>query len=294
MIFRADDWEEGYYKVLRVLDHRRTRGGKIEYEVEFAGTDRSGNPWPLWWVTEDDLTKDLVESYRAKRGQGVPSLLAQVEVSLVYEEVRRRLAAVVMTGSKSKNGFNSANRPRIHKLYLECACLRDVAVPMLELARKHGGPPLKLGHGNKGEADEWWQLIIEDLGRISAFCNFQHFIDAERCMGNVRLTGTRKHSGDMMAVGQPLVLTVKMVRPGIVSTTLEVPSVHFNGRNGQATYPLMAAGMLKRKPSRCDLVRHVRDALPERHPLRLNGWAALPADVSAVADPYSVYEPKKK
>ncbi len=28
------EWEEGMYKVRRILDHRRVRGGMIEYEVE--------------------------------------------------------------------------------------------------------------------------------------------------------------------------------------------------------------------------------------------------------------------
>lgn len=292
-LFRTPEWEEGMYKVRRILDHRQVRGGGLEYEVEWCGVDKAGNPWPLWWLRSEDITDDLVEGYQAARGQGVPTVHAQFNVSLVYEEVRRKVAQAIMTGSPTKNGFNGANRPRVHKLPLDILCLKDIALPVLEMARKHGGPPIALSRGNKGKPDEWWQLIIESLDRISAFCNFQQFVDFSRCTGNVRLTGNRKHSGDMMAVGMPLVLTVKTVRPGIVSSTLEFPTVHFNGGNGRATYPLMGTGMLKREASRRALVRHVRDALPERHPLCLNGWAALPADVSAVARAYTVYTPPR-
>jgi len=288
----ADDWDEGMYKVRRVLDHRRVRGGGTEYEVQWAGTDRHGNLWPNWWVAEDDVTHDLVEAYYEKRGCGVPMVKAEVNVTLVYEEVRRRVAQVVLKGAPTKSGaFNGSNRPRVHVLHLESMSLRDIAVPMLEVARKHGGPPLQLAHGNKGENDEWWQLTVKDLDRIAAFCNFQQFIDHVRCSGNIRLTGNRKHSGDLMAIAQPLLLTVRTVRPGIVTTTIEFPTVHFNGKTGRPTYPPMETGMLKREPSRRDLIRHVRDALPAQHPLRMNGWAALPADVAAIAVEHAMFVP---
>ena len=88
-------------------------------------------------------------------------------------------------------------------------------------------------------------------------------------MQNTRLTGTAKHSGDMLAVDQPFMLTVHALAhtPGIVNTVMEFPTVHFNGATGQPTYPPMASGMLKKVKERKKLIAHVRDLLPANHPL---------------------------
>ena len=279
------------YKLRRILDHRAKKGGGIEYEVEWADKKINGEPWPNWWLPKKALTDDLIHGYESWSSHGVPRKEITIDVSLVYEEVRRKLANVMMNGAPTAAGnFSGPNRPRVHKLPMEQLSVLDVALGVLDLARKHGGPPIQLEHGNKGEPDEWWQLIISDLDRVAAFCNFQHFLDSVCTWENVRLTGTRKHSGDMMAVGVPIVLTVKKVRPGIASTFLEFPTVHFNGRTGRPTYPHMSSGALKREVTRRRLIKHVRDLLPERHPLRESGWCALPADISALAIEYVVPE----
>ena len=41
--------------------------------------------------------------------------------------------------------------------------------------------------------------------------------------------------------------------------------------------------MLKAQSERAKLIRHVRDRLPAKHPLRQKGWCALPDGVSALA-----------
>ena len=187
-----DDFDEGMYKVRRILDHRATKGGGIEYEVEWAEPKINGEPWPNWWLPKDALTDDLIHGYHSWRSHGVPRKEITIDVSLVYEEVRRKLSNVMMNGAPTAAGrFIGPNRPRVHKLPMEQLSVLDVALGVLELARKHGGPPIQLQHGNKGQDDEWWQLIIQDLERVAAFCNFQHFLDAVRTWENVRLTGTR-------------------------------------------------------------------------------------------------------
>ena len=40
-----DTWEAGFFKVLRILDHRVLRGGTIEYEIEWDGKRLDGTPW---------------------------------------------------------------------------------------------------------------------------------------------------------------------------------------------------------------------------------------------------------
>ena len=106
----------------------------------------------------------------------------------------------------------------------------------------------------------------------------------------MRPTGTAKHSGDMLAVGQPFMLTVHALAhtPGIVNTVMEFPTVHFNGATGQPTYPPMASGMLKKVKERKKLLSHVRDLLPPDHPLRASGWCALPQQVEALATSVAV------
>ena len=37
-----DDWEEGFYRVSRILDHRKTAKGAIEYEIDWLGTRSDG------------------------------------------------------------------------------------------------------------------------------------------------------------------------------------------------------------------------------------------------------------
>ena len=36
------------------------------------------------------------------------------------------------------------------------------------------------------------------------------------------------------------------------------------------------------------MLEHVRDRLPTKHPLRVNGWASLPADVEALAAEWAI------
>ena len=283
-----DSWEEGFYSVARVLDHRTVRGGGIEYEVEWKEKKRNGEPWPTDWLSADALTPDLIAAYETKRGHGVPSKLVTIECAQIYEECRRKVADTAQQGSPTKLGFNGANRPRVHRIPLQCLVLVDIARAVLDIARRHGGPPIALNKGKEGEADAWWQLQITDISRIAAFCNFQQFLDSVRSVGNVRLTGNKKHSGDLMVIGAPIILTVKTVRPGIAASFLEFPTVHINGSTGRPTYPHMGTGLLKSEAVRRELLVHVRESLPQQHPLRASGWAALPADVAALAVEYAV------
>jgi hypothetical protein len=154
--------------VRRILDHRAKKGGGIEYEVEWADKKINGEPWPNWWMPKVALTVDLIDAYMAWRSHGVPEKLVTIDASVAYEELRRKLANVMMNGAPNSNGaFVGPNRPRVHKLPIEGLSLLDVALGVLEVARKYGGPPMMLKHGNKGQDDEWWQLVISDLDRVS-------------------------------------------------------------------------------------------------------------------------------
>ena len=287
------EWEEGYYRVKKLVEHRVKYNGTKEYLVQWQGKNpKTGQLWADTWCVADDLTPDLVDAYEARYKAGIPSTIVQVDAAIAYNVMRRSLAHALAFGAPKASGFQGRNRPRVHKVLVGVATLQPVALAILELARTLGGPKIRLERGNKGKPDEWWQLQIKNLSRIASFCSFAEFLADNKALGNIRLTGTAKHSGDMLVVGQPVMLTVKSLAfsPGVVNMYLEFPTICFNGATGQPTYPHMASGMLKSESERAKLITHVRDMLPERHPLRRNGWAALPAAVEAIAVEMAVPE----
>lgn len=269
----------------KLHDHRKTHG-TTEFLAEWAGTRNNGSAWDLEWKKANDLTPDLVDGYNKQHG--VPTKNVTIDIAVIYEAVRRKVAHALTYGSPtSSGGFNGPNRPRVHALPLDACVVWEVACGVLELARKHGGATLPLQKGNVGADDEWRQLIIVDLDRIATFCHFQHFLDHTRHRENIRLKGQRAHNGDVMVVGQPIMITVKKEH-GLANAKLEFPSVHLNGLTGRPTYPHMGSGLLKARAERAKLIRHVRDHLPAEHPLVVNGWAALPAQAWALAAEYAV------
>ena len=88
----VDTWEEGYYEIKRILDHRVVRGGELEYEVEWK-PKKDGTPWRTpagelltEWKKAEEITPDVIEAYEAKRGTGVPSQLVTIDAALSYTE----------------------------------------------------------------------------------------------------------------------------------------------------------------------------------------------------------------
>ena len=284
------DWGDDYYRIKQVVRHRVTKRGpkgeQREYLVKWDGVDpKTKQPWQDSWQPAENLTADVLSQYESRRGLGVPSLLVQVDVAVVLKMLRRSLAHALMFGAPKASGFQGRNRPRCHSMHVGLCQLEPIALGVLELARKHGGPAIKLKSGNDGTKDAWWQLEFTELERIAKFCDFESFLESGKAVDNIRLTGTAKHSGDMLAVGQPFMITVKRCAhtPEVVDTNIEFVTVHFNGKTGQPTYPPMSKGTLKKPAEREKLIKHVRDRLPELHPLRVKGWCALPNAVSALA-----------
>jgi len=241
------------------------------------------------------VTPDMVEKYEKKRGHGVPQHIVPVDAALVYQAVRQTVGHAVMFGAPKATGFQGRNRPRVHHIRLGILQVHSVALAVVELMRKHGGPALKAVSSTNKSGLQVVQLIIKEMDRIAAFCAFGQFLDSKKAVGNIRLTGSAKWSGDMIAVGPPLMLTVTESRtPGLCSSELAFATVHINGKTGKPTYPHMASGMLKRPATREKLVTHVRDALPAEHPLRVNGWCRLPAQVTSLAAKYAIPSAPKK
>jgi len=139
----------------------------------------------------------------------------------------------------------------VHHIRLGILQVHSVALAVVELMRKHGGPALKAVSSTNKSGLQVVQLIIKEMDRIAAFCAFGQFLDSKKAVGNIRLTGSAKWSGDMIAVGPPLMLTVTESRtPGLCSSELAFATVHINGKTGKPTYPHMASGMLKRPATR--------------------------------------------
>jgi hypothetical protein len=146
------------HSVNRILDHRVGPRGEIEYEVEWKEKKADGTPWPNDWLGAKDVTPDIIEQYNTKRGHGVPSRKAEIDISLLVPEVRLSLANVMMKGAPTRNGFNGPNRPRVHKLPLGCLCIESVARGFLDMMRKQGGPPIAL---DKGSGDSFFVAAVE-------------------------------------------------------------------------------------------------------------------------------------
>ena len=290
-VSRRPPCEEGYYRIKKILRHRALPSGERNYLVDWAGKDPlTGAAYDPSWLPKDDITSDMVDAYEQKHVFGIPSMFVTVYVAKVYHIMRRSLAHALMFGAPKATGFAGRNRPRVHEVNVPLCGLLEVALGVLEIFRKHGGPALKLIKGNQGGPGAWWQVQIKDLERISAFCEFQNFVDHTKAMGNMRIAGTSKHNGDMVVVAQPILLTIRALghTEGIVDTKLTFPTVAFNGATGQPTYPLMSAGMLKKQKERSKLIKHVRARLPAKHKLAKKGWCDLPKDVSALALQYAV------
>ena len=191
------------YRANKLIDHRTSKTGGREYLVVWHGRNKKGKPWEDSWHKEEDITPDLVEQYEGSRAYGVHSMPVEVDAAMVFFLVRKSLSHALMFGAFKGLGFKGRNRPRVHCLQLPLCQLQAVALGLLEVARSYGGPKIKLEHGNTDQPSEFWQLTIKDIPRIAKFCAFEHFLDKERAIGNVRLTGTSRHSGDMLAIGPP-------------------------------------------------------------------------------------------
>jgi len=292
----ADDeerppWEEGYHRIKKILRHRALPDGERSYQVEWAGQDpRTGAAWDTWWLPKEDITTDMVEEYEKKHVFGIPSKMVTVDAAVAYHVMRRSVAHALMFGAPKATGFQGRNRPRVHEVNVPLCGMQQMALGVLDLFRKHGGPALDLLKGNQGGPGAWWQVQVKDLERIASFCEFQSFLDHNKAIDNMRIAGTSKHNGDVVVVGQPLLLTIRALghTDGIVDTKITFPTIAFNGATGQPVYPHMSAGMLKRQPERAKLIKHVRARLPAKHKLAKKGWCELPEDISALALEYAV------
>ena len=102
---QGDEWEAGFYRINKVVDHRVSKDGKKEYEVEWRGRDKYGNPWPKWWLPEKDITGDMIEAYKLKRRFGVERLEVTVDVSIAYTMMRRSVAHALMFAAYYKENM---------------------------------------------------------------------------------------------------------------------------------------------------------------------------------------------
>jgi hypothetical protein len=182
---RVDTWEEGYYSVKRIVNHRLLPYGTTEYEYEWKDKKLNGEPWPNSWSTADDLTPDLIQQYEERRGYGVPSKIVDVNCALVYEETRRTISHALMFAAPNASGFQGRNRPRVHDPVLVLMSIQTVALGVLDIARKDGGPTLEITTG-KTSGQRWWQLIINRTGFETPPVFVESLGDVRGSVGDVR------------------------------------------------------------------------------------------------------------
>ena len=55
-----EEEEEEAWEIVKVVNVRRTSSGGLEMEVEWAGTNADGQPWPMDWIPEEWATSATV------------------------------------------------------------------------------------------------------------------------------------------------------------------------------------------------------------------------------------------
>ena len=110
---RVDTWEEGYYSVKRIVNHRLLPDGTTEYEYEWKDKKLNGEPWPNSWSTADDLTPDLIQQYEERRGYGVPSKIVDSNTGKTYRTGK-------MLGKVRAAGSQRCRRCRCHQCATHC------------------------------------------------------------------------------------------------------------------------------------------------------------------------------
>lgn len=234
------------YRANKLIDHRTSKTGGREYLVVWHGRNKKGKPWEDSWHKEEDITPDLVEQYEGSRAYGVHSMPVEVDAAMVFFLVRKSLSHALMFGAFKGLGFKGRNRPRVHCLQLPLCQLQAVALGLLDRggplvrraedqarARQHGPAVGVLAADDQGHPAHRQVLRVRALPRQGAR-------DRQRAPHR-HVAALGRHARHR----PPLLLTVKRAGYGLVRTTFEFPTVHFNGATGQPTYPHMASGMLK-------------------------------------------------
>lgn len=120
------------------------------------------------------------------------------------------------------------------------------------------------------------ELAYKSYEDVADFCSLQDYLGRKHAQGLMRFNIGRDSNVDIMAIGIPILFKYTVNRASnMITFTISLATVHFNGAFGTPTFPHMTRGMLKEPAHRDAMVAHVRANLPPWHPLIGKGWTAL-------------------
>ena len=290
---RRKSEEQEWYEVDRILDHRVRDDGLHAYLVKWM-PGPAGETYDPTWEPEENINKTAIRAYH-----GLPAVVQEIKVTVDARPlVGRAIGAIAASVGLPK----LANRPRVHLIPLPeislpeigQAFLRALCQPWLLRGRASasGAEQLQVVHTTAADGVEIYEVVMKELSNISDVCGFERQF-AGGATGLLRFDIGRDHNSEMMAVGMPLVAKCVTNRvSGLITTTVQFPTCHFNGGTGHPQPPPATRGMLKSRTNITKLVKFVRALTPPAHPLAVHGWTALDDNVHELSNPINFPAPE--
>ena len=272
------EWDGIEWKVECILWHRVGTDGELEYLIKWKDIDPdTGKKYEPSYQPDADVSDDLIDSY-LKAHAAMNKRMVRVDILPAVENMRRTAAqAVAIDKTRAE--------PLVHHVPCPVVSLEPLALAVLKLLAERGGTrstPLEI---QEGASDKYCEktLVVTytNMTQVAAFCNFEHFIGADKAVGALRFDIGRTSNFEISCVAFPLRFQVSYNKhtPGLVTFEIVFPTVRFNGAYGTPEHPqLNESHVLRKEPAALGRVVHyVKTNLPKCHPLVGKGWTALPA-----------------
>lgn len=276
-----DEWEEAE----EILDHQFGANGGYEYLVRWVANDPATNKQWETWEPADNVSKELVRAYNFM-GARTPRFVP-VNVWDIAGLVRDRVSRVLSSGDDGSSKHKGGCRARLIEMPVPELCTQALGDEFLSLVSEPWLLPKVASSERqklviKTTVDAKDGVVTKELHYktyedVADFCSLQDYLGSKQAQGLMRFNIGRDSNVDMMAFGIPILFKFTINRTSnMVTFTISLATVHFNGAFGTPTFPHMSRGMLKEPAHRDALVAHVRANLPSWHPLVDKGWTTLP------------------
>ena len=276
--------DEQWYEVEAIIDHRYVESN-LEYLVAWKPA-HDGTAYEPSWEPAAFANASLRRSYHQLAS--LPPIIVSADVRpLIGRALRAVWAAVTLAKTRARPRVHEVLLPEISLPELGAAFLTAVASPWLLRGGAATGDPLPVLSSTGDDGVETKEVVMTELAAISALCGFHHY--STSATGLLHHTIGRESDGSMLAVGMPVMLKVtNNRRDGLVTTSIQFPTVLFNGGTGEPQPPPATKGMLKKEVNKIKLTKFVRALTPATHPLAVHGWTAQPDHVLKLPNPINL------
>ena len=239
------------------------------------------------WEPADNVTPELVRAYNFMGAHTRTTCMVSVNLWDVAGMVRDRVARLLSNGDGGSAKKKEPCRARLTEMAvpeLWTAVLGDAFLELMSepwlLPAVNSAQRTKLAIKTSTDATDGVvtkELHYKSYEDVADFCSLQDYLGGRHAQGLMRFNIGRDSNVDIMAFGIPILFKYTVNRASnMITFTISLATVHFNGAFGTPTFPHMTRGMLKEPAHRDALVAHVRANLPSWHPLVDKGWTALP------------------